>query len=179
MTCLPEKTDKKLGLLIDLNICVGCHACAVSCKEWNTSGITGPMEDLKPYGDDPSGVWYNRIHSYEFKKEDEIDRTVYFPKSCLHCEDAPCVTVCPTGASLKRSEDGIVLVNPDVCIGCKLCSWACPYGAREYGHYWRGLCRNVPFVWIKFMMKLFQKSVVFHHVYLLALPVLVIFGDFC
>ncbi|MBT5766928.1 4Fe-4S dicluster domain-containing protein [Pseudemcibacter sp.] len=132
MTCLPEKTDKKLGLLIDLNICVGCHACAVNCKEWNTSGITGPMEDLKPYGDDPSGVWYNRIHSYEFKKEGETDRTVYFPKSCLHCDDAPCVTVCPTGASLKRSEDGIVLVNPDVCIGCKLCSWACPYGAREY-----------------------------------------------
>src|SRR3546814_4859575 len=48
------------------------------------------------------------------------------------CEDAPCVTVCPTGASYKRAEDGIVLVNADTCIGCKLCSWACPYGAREY-----------------------------------------------
>jgi Fe-S-cluster-containing dehydrogenase component len=42
------------------------------------------------------------------------------------------VTVCPTGASHKRAEDGIVLVNPDTCIGCKLCAWACPYGAREY-----------------------------------------------
>ena len=42
------------------------------------------------------------------------------------------MTVCPTGASYKREEDGIVLVNPDTCIGCKLCSWACPYGAREY-----------------------------------------------
>jgi Fe-S-cluster-containing dehydrogenase component len=62
----------------------------------------------------------------------EPDATVYFPKSCLHCEDAPCVTVCPTGASFKREEDGIVLVDPDTCIGCKLCSWACPYGAREY-----------------------------------------------
>jgi Fe-S-cluster-containing dehydrogenase component len=40
--------------------------------------------------------------------------------------------VCPTGASYKRTEDGIVLVNEDICIGCKLCSWACPYGAREY-----------------------------------------------
>ena len=59
-------------------------------------------------------------------------RTVHFPKSCLHCADAPCVTVCPTGASYKREEDGIVLVNADICIGCKLCSWACPYGAREY-----------------------------------------------
>jgi len=57
---------------------------------------------------------------------------VHFPRSCLHCETPDCVTVCPTGASYKRAEDGIVLVNADLCIGCKLCSWACPYGAREY-----------------------------------------------
>jgi len=58
--------------------------------------------------------------------------TVHFPRSCLHCETPDCVTVCPTGASYKRAEDGIVLVDADKCIGCKLCSWACPYGAREY-----------------------------------------------
>ena len=50
--------------------------------------------------------------------------------SCLHCEDAACVSVCPTGASYKRS-DGIVLVDQDKCMGCNLCAWACPYGARE------------------------------------------------
>jgi len=50
----------------------------------------------------------------------------------MHCEDALCVTVCPTGASYKRAEDGIVLIDPEICIGCKLCSWACPYGAREF-----------------------------------------------
>ena len=61
-------------------------------------------------------------------------RTVHFPRSCLHCETPACVTVCPTGASYKRAEDGIVLVDPDTCIGCKLCSWACPYGAREYDY---------------------------------------------
>lgn len=58
--------------------------------------------------------------------------TLHFPRSCLHCEEPACVTVCPTGASYKRTEDGIVLVDEDKCIGCKLCSWACPYGAREY-----------------------------------------------
>lgn len=131
MTDLPSKTHKSLGLVIDLDVCVGCHACAVNCKEWNTSGHMAPLTDVLPYGHAPSGVWFNRIHSYEVS-DGEDSQSVYFPKSCLHCADAPCVTVCPTGASFKREEDGIVLVDEDKCIGCKLCSWACPYGAREY-----------------------------------------------
>ena len=73
------------------------------------------------------------MHSYEVG-EAETSRTVHFPRSCLHCETPACVTVCPTGASYKRAEDGIVLVDPETCIGCKLCSWACPYGAREYDY---------------------------------------------
>ncbi len=135
MTNLPKPSQeptKKLGLSIDLDICVGCQACATSCKEWNDQGISAPMNDINEYGAEPDGVWFNRIHSYELELPDGEQKLVYFPKSCLHCEDAPCVTVCPTGASYKRSEDGIVLVNPDTCIGCKLCSWACPYGAREF-----------------------------------------------
>lgn len=134
MTSLPKhKPIKKLGLVIDLDICVGCHACSVHCKEWNTQGHSGPLTDLEPYGAEPDGVWFNRVHSYEVTpKGGGCSKTVHFPKSCLHCDDAPCVTVCPTGASYKREEDGIVLVNAEACIGCKLCSWACPYGAREY-----------------------------------------------
>lgn len=133
MTSLPSREpETKLGLVIDLDICVGCHACAVNCKEWNAGGHSAPLTDYDPYGHDPSGVWFNRIHSFEVLDNDGDNRTVHFPKSCLHCDDAPCVTVCPTGASYKREEDGIVLVNADTCIGCKLCSWACPYGAREY-----------------------------------------------
>ena len=57
-------------------------------------------------------------------------KTVNVPMSCMHCEDAECVTVCPTGASYKR-DDGIVLIDPEKCMGCNYCSWACPYGARE------------------------------------------------
>ncbi|MGY8985708.1 MAG: 4Fe-4S dicluster domain-containing protein, partial [Sphingomonadales bacterium] len=122
-----------LGLVVDLDICVGCHACSVHCKEWNNQGYSGPLTDMDPYGSAPNGVWFNRVHSYEVSPVDgSCGKTVHFPKSCLHCDDAPCVTVCPTGASYKREEDGIVLVNADICIGCKLCSWACPYGAREF-----------------------------------------------
>jgi Fe-S-cluster-containing dehydrogenase component len=141
MTNLPKPSNgPKLGLVIDLDICVGCHACAVNCKEWNSGGHSAPMTDWNAYsgtesqdGDDTGawGVWFNRVHTYEVS-EGSQSRTVHFPRSCLHCEEPACVTVCPTGASYKREEDGIVLVNPDTCIGCKLCSWACPYGAREY-----------------------------------------------
>lgn len=156
MTMLPPPSKKKLGLVIDLDTCVGCHACAVSCKQWN-AGAAGP--DVDPYGDAPSGTWFNRVHSYEVAPqsllpagegarradegkmsgcasgtsgETQPAMTLHFPRSCLHCETPACVTVCPTGASFKRAEDGIVLVDDDKCIGCKLCSWACPYGAREY-----------------------------------------------
>ncbi len=176
MTDLPPPSKIKLGLVIDLDTCVGCHACAVSCKQWNAGGIAGPLPDEQPYGKDPSGVWFNRVHSYEVAAEhvllppgegprradegafsscssslapDPLPNpspggrgaqpttalpalTLHFPRSCLHCETPACVTVCPTGASYKRAEDGIVLVDEDKCIGCKLCSWACPYGAREY-----------------------------------------------
>ena len=131
MTRLPPESPVRLGLVIDLDTCVGCHACAVNCKEWNTGGHSGPLPDHDPYGADPTGVWFNRVHTFE-AGEGPASRTLHFPRSCLHCENAECVTVCPTGASYKRAEDGIVLVNEDACIGCKLCSWACPYGAREY-----------------------------------------------
>jgi Fe-S-cluster-containing dehydrogenase component len=131
MTALPQSTGKKLGLAIDLDTCVGCHACVISCKEWNTSNYGAPLSDINAYGAEPSGTFLNRVHTYEAKSEGCNAQTVHVPKSCLHCEDAPCVTVCPTGASYKRAEDGIVLVNEDSCIGCSLCAWACPYGARE------------------------------------------------
>jgi Fe-S-cluster-containing dehydrogenase component len=175
MTTLPPATPRKLGLVIDLDTCVGCHACAVACKEWNDGGQFGPLVDEDAYGRDPVGVWFNRVHAYEVagfgirdsgfaepaappvasanatraapskaphanarssriaNPESRIpDLTVHFPRSCLHCETPDCVTVCPTGASYKRAEDGIVLVDAEKCIGCQLCAWACPYGAREY-----------------------------------------------
>jgi Fe-S-cluster-containing dehydrogenase component len=121
----------QMALVIDLNKCVGCHACATNCKSWNTGGQFGPLTDINPYGKDPHGIWFNRVQTYEVGKFPNTE-VVHFPKSCMHCKNPPCVEVCPTSASYKREEDGIVLVNYDDCIGCKYCSWACPYGCREY-----------------------------------------------
>ena len=138
MTMLPPPASttgaRKLGLVIDLDTCVGCHACATACKQWNSGGIAGPVTDEDPYGKEPFGVWFNRVHSYEVTPPEpqKPAMTVHFPRSCLHCDTPACVTVCPTGASYKRADDGIVLVDEDMCIGCGLCAWACPYGAREY-----------------------------------------------
>ncbi|KAA8608468.1 (Fe-S)-binding protein [Salipiger aestuarii] len=131
MTALPPEPVRKLGLVIDLDTCVGCHACVIACKGWNDVAYGAPLGDADAYGADPSGAFLNRVHSYEVQPPDGPAQHVHFPRSCLHCDSAPCVPVCPTGASYKRAEDGIVLVNEDACIGCGLCAWACPYGARE------------------------------------------------
>ena len=107
------------ALVIDLDICVGCHACSVACKGGSAA---------VPLADD---VWPNQVFGYETDAGDG-GRTVYVPRMCQHCAQPACVTVCPTGASFQRAADGVVLVDASRCIGCRLCAWACPYGAREY-----------------------------------------------
>ena len=71
MTDLPRPLpgQKKLGLVIDLDLCVGCHACATACKEWNIGGHMAPLPDFHAYEDGAWGVWFNRIHSFEERVE--------------------------------------------------------------------------------------------------------------
>lgn len=134
MTTLPPPGEKKLGLVVDLDSCIGCHACALNCKEWNEAGRLASLPERDPgdtsFASPAEGPWFMRVHSFE-AGEGARAQVVHFPRTCLHCEIPACVEVCPTGAMFKRAEDGIVLVNPDYCIGCGLCSWACPYGACE------------------------------------------------
>ncbi len=103
------------GMVLDLTRCIGCNACTVACKVEN--------------GTPPDHYWA-RVYTEETGTFPDV-QTTYVPALCNHCADAPCVTVCPTGASFQR-DDGIVLVNEDTCIGCRACMTACPYAARFY-----------------------------------------------
>ncbi len=92
--------------------CIDCERCMDACrKTW----------DVPEYG--------YRTRILEVEKRGHKS---FMPVLCFHCDFAPCVVACPTQASHKRKEDGIVLVDPKKCIGCKVCMLACPYDARYY-----------------------------------------------
>ncbi len=103
------------GMVLDLARCIGCNACTVACKIEN--------------GTPPDAYWA-RVYTEEMGTYPDT-KTTYVPALCNHCEDAPCVTVCPTKASYKR-DDGIVMIDQNLCIGCRACMTACPYAARFY-----------------------------------------------
>lgn len=105
---------KKYALLVDLRKCVGCTSCQVSCK----------MENGVPVGTFRSRVDFADVGEYPRAKRH------FFPKICNQCDDPPCVPPCPVPGATYKREDGVVMVNRDLCIGCGRCKDACPYGAR-------------------------------------------------
>jgi len=110
------------GLLIDTRKCAdGCNDCVSACNtEHGLREIHGPLTDAQ---------WIRKVTL----KNKSTGHTINMPMMCQHCENPPCVDVCPTGASFKR-EDGIVLVDKHICIGCRYCMMACPYKARSFIH---------------------------------------------
>ncbi|MDF1715461.1 MAG: 4Fe-4S dicluster domain-containing protein [Antarcticimicrobium sp.] len=115
-------SGKRWGLLIDASRCApGCSDCVSACKTENGwSGHGDPERDVQ---------WIRKVTL----KEKATGREVNLPMMCQHCESPPCVDVCPTGASFKR-DDGIVLVDKHICIGCRYCMMACPFKARSFVH---------------------------------------------
>lgn len=116
-------SDKvRWGMLIDTNQCQeGCNDCVKACNEEN--GLTGfgrPQTDAQ---------WIRKV----VIKDKKTGYVKELPLMCQHCNNPPCVDVCPTGASFKRA-DGIVLVDKHTCIGCRYCMMACPYKARSFVH---------------------------------------------
>ena len=105
------------GMVIDLVRCVGCQTCTIACKQ---------EHDLPP------GTFWRFVADCEVGEYPDV-RRLFLPMQCMHCGAAPCVPVCPTGASRQR-EDGIVWVEYDACVGCGYCAMACPYHARHLVH---------------------------------------------
>ena len=102
-------------MVIDLKRCVGCYGCQLSCKAEHGA---------------PPGVLFARVIKRELGTFPNT-QLVFLPLLCFHCAAAPCVEVCPTGASHYR-DGGIVDIDPDICVGCRACMQACPYSARYY-----------------------------------------------
>lgn len=116
-------TDKvRWGMLIDANKCVdGCNDCVTACHEEN-----GVHQHGRPATD---AQWIRKVQL----RDKQSGREYNIPMLCQHCENPPCVDVCPTGSSFRRA-DGIVLVDKHICIGCRYCMMACPYKARSFIH---------------------------------------------
>lgn len=118
----PVSDKVRWGLLVDTNKCAeGCDDCVKACNEHNgLSGHGRPETDAQ---------WMRKVTV----KDKQTGRVTSLPLMCQHCEHPPCVDVCPTGASFKR-ENGVVLVDKHICIGCRYCMMACPYKARSFIH---------------------------------------------
>jgi molybdopterin-containing oxidoreductase family iron-sulfur binding subunit len=111
----------KWGMVIDLAKCIGCHACTVACVAENKL---------------PPGVVYRPVMEQEIGHYPSV-RGRFTPRPCLHCQNPPCVKVCPVKATFQN-EAGVVVVDYRRCIGCRYCLVACPYSARtsDFGEWY-------------------------------------------
>jgi phenylacetyl-CoA:acceptor oxidoreductase subunit 1 len=112
-----DRPKKRYGMVVDVNRCVGCHTCTISCKHAN---------DTTP------DVQWRSVLDVEQGEYPSVER-FFLVVGCQHCAEPPCVPVCPTGATYQR-DDGLVAMDYDLCIGCGYCAIACPYQARTLAH---------------------------------------------
>jgi anaerobic dimethyl sulfoxide reductase subunit B (iron-sulfur subunit) len=116
--------SQQFGFYIDESMCSGCKACAMACKDKNNlddERFFRTVSEHRGGAFAPAGKAYgNGVWAY------------WVSLACNHCSNPKCVQGCPTGAMHKRKEDGIVAVDQNVCVGCRYCTWNCPYGAPKY-----------------------------------------------
>lgn len=106
----------QIAFFVDATKCINCKTCEVACRESNDSGGSRRMRRVRCF----EGGEFPHVFAYNISM------------SCNHCEAPICVRHCPTGAYTKRESDGTVLHDPERCIGCRYCTWLCPYGAPQY-----------------------------------------------
>jgi molybdopterin-containing oxidoreductase family iron-sulfur binding subunit len=125
------KRKFRYGMVIDTRRCVGCKACVVACKAENKT---------------PPGVSYTVVVEEAVANRFD-DKPIFMTKPCFHCENPPCVDVCPVSATFKRAQDGIVVIDYDRCIGCRYCITGCPYGARyfDFGENYAPVVADTPY----------------------------------
>ncbi len=104
----------KMKFLCDTKRCIECNGCVTACKNENDDALEW-------------GIQRRRVVTLNDGEPGENSISV----ACMHCTDAPCMAVCPTDC-FKQTEDGIVLHNKDLCIGCGYCLFACPFGAPQF-----------------------------------------------
>jgi len=112
---LAAEEERRSGFLLDLNRCVGCGACVLACRIENAL---------------PEGVIWRRILTLNQRRV-VGGPTYHFSLACHHCDDPPCAKGCPSGA-LEKRPDGVVFLHEDLCLGCRYCEMACPFGAPSY-----------------------------------------------
>ena len=118
----------RYGMVVDLDRCTGCRACMQACKVENNT---------------PRGNFFMHVFRFE-TGEYPNTRMSFMPRPCMHCDNPPCVKVCPVGARYKRG-DGLVATDFDRCIGCRYCEVACPYGVNYFN--WKRPSKNYYLDW--------------------------------
>jgi len=118
------------GFFTDTTVCIGCKACEAACKQWNQL----PMDDLGFTGRSydhttqlSATTWRHVTFLEQIDRDDSTRRWLFMSDVCKHCEEAGCLESCPTGA-IVRTEFGSVLIQQDICNGCKYCVPSCPFG---------------------------------------------------
>jgi Fe-S-cluster-containing dehydrogenase component len=134
-----EPAPQAIGMLFDSTLCVGCKACVSKCKEVNGMPPVAMGDQMQSdFALDLSPQTLNVIKVYKDGAAAQKDRAqngfAFEKRSCMHCVDPGCVSVCPVSSLTRDPLTGIVNYNPDVCIGCRTCMTGCPYNVPQYDY---------------------------------------------
>lgn len=108
--------------IIDIALCNGCYCCQIACKDEHVGNDWMPY--AKPQPD--TGQFWLKLKEYVRGTVPKV-RMHYLPVLCMHCKDAPCLLACPIEGVIHRREDGLIIIDPEKCTGCKSCMGICPY----------------------------------------------------